>query len=128
MKRFELEKWLGVVQKYGVTFAHVAPPISILAFLTLWDVVVLLAKDPIVDKYDLSSLRIINSSSAPLKEDLLLATYKRLGIPVKQGKELILLRWSVGYGMTETAPMVEPISSRANVVYHPIMGGLETFW
>jgi 4-coumarate--CoA ligase len=35
MKRFELEKWLGVVQKYGVTFAHVAPPISILALLTL---------------------------------------------------------------------------------------------
>jgi acyl-coenzyme A synthetase/AMP-(fatty) acid ligase len=48
-------------------------------------VVVLLAKDPIVKKYDLSSLRVINSSSAPLKEDLLMAVYTRLGIPVKQG-------------------------------------------
>ena len=56
---------------------------------------VLLAKDPIIPNYDLSSLRVINSSSAPLKEDLLQATYKRLKIPVKQG-----------YGMTETAPMV----------------------
>jgi 4-coumarate--CoA ligase len=57
--------------------------------------VVLLAKDPIVEKYDLSSIRIINSSAAPLKEDLLLATYRRLGIPIKQG-----------YGLTETSPMV----------------------
>jgi 4-coumarate--CoA ligase len=30
MRRFDLEKWLEVVQKYGVTYAHVAPPISIL--------------------------------------------------------------------------------------------------
>jgi 4-coumarate--CoA ligase len=28
MRRFELEKWLQTVQKYGVTYAHVAPPIS----------------------------------------------------------------------------------------------------
>ena len=56
---------------------------------------VLLAKNPLVDKYDLSSLRMINSSSAPLKADLLVATYNRLGIPVKQG-----------YGLTETSPMV----------------------
>jgi hypothetical protein len=47
--------------------------------------VVLLAKDPIVDKYDLRSLKVINSSAAPLKEDLLLATHKRLNIPVQQG-------------------------------------------
>lgn len=85
MKRFELEKWLGVVQTYGVTFAHVAPPISSTAARTVLMTVVLLAKDPLVDKYDLSSLRVINSSSAPLKEDLLVQTYNRLGVPVKQG-------------------------------------------
>jgi 4-coumarate--CoA ligase len=28
MRRFDLEKWLGVVQRYRVTYAHVAPPIS----------------------------------------------------------------------------------------------------
>ena len=28
MRRFDLEKWLGVVQQYKVTYAHVAPPIS----------------------------------------------------------------------------------------------------
>jgi long-subunit acyl-CoA synthetase (AMP-forming) len=65
--------------------------------------VVLLAKDPVVDKYDLSALRIINSSSAPLKADLLMATYKRLGIPIKQG-----------YGLTETSPMVAVIRFSTN--------------
>jgi 4-coumarate--CoA ligase len=67
--------------------------------------VVLLAKNPLVDKFDLSSLRVINSGSAPLKEDLLVATYKRLGIPVKQG--IVFLGCAnLGYGLTETAPMV----------------------
>jgi hypothetical protein len=28
MRRFDLEKWLQNVQKYKVTYAHVAPPIS----------------------------------------------------------------------------------------------------
>jgi acyl-coenzyme A synthetase/AMP-(fatty) acid ligase len=84
MQRFDFEKWLQAVQDYGVTYAHVAPPISKSLVVGLM-VVVLLAKDPAVQKYDLSSLRVINSSSAPLKEDLLLAVYRRLGIPVKQG-------------------------------------------
>jgi acyl-CoA synthetase (AMP-forming)/AMP-acid ligase II len=35
MKRFDLEKWLGVVQKFKVTFAHVAPPISMSAYTEL---------------------------------------------------------------------------------------------
>src|ERR1700737_4880187 len=29
MRRFDFEKWLKAVQDYGVTYAHVAPPISI---------------------------------------------------------------------------------------------------
>jgi 4-coumarate--CoA ligase len=92
MRRFDLAKWLETIQTYRVTYAHVAPPISISFYIS--NLVVLLAKDPIVDKYDLSSLRVINSAAAPLKADLLVAAYKRLGIPIKQG-----------YGMTETSPM-----------------------
>lgn len=80
--------------------------------------VVLLAKDPIVEKYDLSSIRIINSSAAPLKEDLLLATYRRLGIPIKQG-----------YGLTETSPMVRSgIFGFLIAGYYSTVGRLETRW
>ena len=32
MRRFDLEKWLQLVQKYKVTYAHVAPPISMFPF------------------------------------------------------------------------------------------------
>lgn len=92
MRRFDLEKWLQMVQKHKVTYAHVAPPISMFPLLkSELNTVVLLAKDPVVEKYDLSSLRVINSSSAPLKEDLLRATYSRLKIPVKQGTRTLFL-------------------------------------
>jgi hypothetical protein len=29
MRRFDFPKWLQAVQDYGVTYAHVAPPISV---------------------------------------------------------------------------------------------------
>lgn len=56
-------------------------------------VVLLLTKHPIVDKYDLSSLRMLNSGAAPLTKDLVEATYKRIGVPIKQA-----------YGLSETSP------------------------
>lgn len=62
--------------------AFVAPP-----------VVLLLSKHPIVDKYDLTSLRMMNSGAAPLTKDLVDAAYKRIKVPIKQG-----------YGLSETSP------------------------
>jgi 4-coumarate--CoA ligase len=56
-------------------------------------VVLLLAKSPVVDKYDLSSLRMLNSGAAPLTGELVDAMYSRLKIPIKQG-----------YGLSETSP------------------------
>jgi acyl-CoA synthetase (AMP-forming)/AMP-acid ligase II len=80
--RFDLEQFLGMLETHRVTVAHVVPPI-----------VLALSKHPVVDKYDLSSLRWIFSGAAPLGEELASACTRRLGCMVLQG-----------YGLTETSP------------------------
>lgn len=84
MPRFDLEQFLQICQDYGVTFAPLAPPI-----------VVALAKHPLVDKYDLSKLRLIISGAAPLGAEVEQAVNARLGCAVTQG-----------YGMTESSPVI----------------------
>jgi acyl-CoA synthetase (AMP-forming)/AMP-acid ligase II len=83
MPRFELEQCLDVLQKYRVTFANVVPPI-----------VLALAKHPLVEKYDLSALRLVFSGAAPLGEEVAAAASQRIGCLVTQG-----------YGLTETSPV-----------------------
>jgi len=80
--KFELHHYLEGIQKYKITHTNIVPPM-----------VILLAKHPSVEKYDLSSLKIVNSGAAPLSSELQLAVLKRLKTPVRQA-----------YGMTETAP------------------------
>ena len=50
MPAFDLERFLGLVQEYGCTKAHLVPPI-----------VLGLAKHPAVDHFDTSSLKTIIS-------------------------------------------------------------------
>ncbi|MCI0488886.1 MAG: 4-coumarate--CoA ligase family protein [Blastocatellia bacterium] len=83
MPRFDLEQFLKTLQDYKVTRAYLVPPI-----------VLALAKHPVVDNYDLSALRLINSGAAPLGEDVARACAERLGCIVRQG-----------YGLTETSPV-----------------------
>ena len=56
-------------------------------------IILQLAKNPIVSKYDLSSLKMMNSGAAPLTKDLVESCYERLKVPIKQG-----------YGLSETSP------------------------
>ncbi|MCA9965142.1 MAG: AMP-binding protein [Anaerolineales bacterium] len=79
MPRFDLPQFLELIQKHRVTFSVVAPPI-----------VLALAKHPLVDNYDLSSLRLVGSGAAPLGREVEEAFMNRLGTQVTQG-----------YGMTE---------------------------
>jgi acyl-CoA synthetase (AMP-forming)/AMP-acid ligase II len=79
MPRFELASFLRIVQDRRVTRAELVPPI-----------VLALAKQPEVERYDLSSLRVITSAAAPLGEELARLCAERLGCRVKQA-----------YGMTE---------------------------
>lgn len=82
MQRFDLEKLLQSIQASKITIAYVVPP-----------VVLLLAKNPLVDKYNISSLRMMHSAAAPLTTDLIKTAYKRLKVPIKQS-----------YGMSEASP------------------------
>jgi acyl-CoA synthetase (AMP-forming)/AMP-acid ligase II len=82
MPRFELAEFLRVLQDYRITRAYVVPPI-----------VLALAKHPLVDQFDLSSLEFMLSGAAPLSAELEVACGKRLGCRMQQG-----------YGMTETSP------------------------
>jgi acyl-CoA synthetase (AMP-forming)/AMP-acid ligase II len=84
MPRFDLETFLKVMQDYGVTLAHVVPPIMLA-----------LAQHPSVDNYDLSKLKTLFSGAAPLSEKLARACSERLGCSIRQG-----------YGMTETSPAI----------------------
>ncbi len=81
--RFDLEQVLQIIQDRKVTRFFAVPPI-VLAF----------AKHPMVDQYDLSSLRQVFSGAAPLSADLALAARARSGCDVVQG-----------YGMTEMSPV-----------------------
>lgn len=94
MPRFDLEQFLQLIQKYRITFMHLVPPI-----------VLALAKHPLVDQYDLSSLRGINSGAAPLSGDLEQACSQRLNCLVSQG-----------YGMTEASPVTHTRTDKPDVL------------
>jgi acyl-CoA synthetase (AMP-forming)/AMP-acid ligase II len=83
MPRFDLERFLTLMQDFGITQTFLVPPI-----------VLALAKHPLVDEYDLSKLRVITSGAAPLGEELERSCAERLGCLIKQG-----------YGLTETSPV-----------------------
>ncbi|MGI8627359.1 MAG: 4-coumarate--CoA ligase family protein [Geodermatophilaceae bacterium] len=83
LPRFELEQFLGALQEHKVTRIYAAPPM-----------VLALAKHPIVDNYDLSSVNVIFSGAAPLDQELALMCERRLKLRVCQG-----------YGMTELSPV-----------------------
>ena len=100
MPRFDLEQFLGAVSKYRVTLAHLVPPI-----------VLALSKSPIVDHYDLSTLRAVFSGAAPLDENLTRACMERLNLKIRQG-----------YGMTETSPVTHSSPANPADVKHGSVG------
>ncbi|MEU2032674.1 4-coumarate--CoA ligase family protein [Nocardia amamiensis] len=83
MARFDLPEFLGNIEKYRVTHLFIAPPVALA-----------LAKHPLVDSFDLSSIRKIVSGAAPLDQELGEAVAERLSTTVTQG-----------FGMTELSPV-----------------------
>ena len=84
LPKFDLVAYLELVQKHKCTTGYIVPPI-----LTAF------AKHPIIDKYDLSSLRKggLMCAAAPLSVPLIDVVYDRLQIPTFQA-----------FGMTEASP------------------------
>jgi len=83
MPRFDLAEFLRLIQEYRVTRVNLVPP-----------VLVALAKHPLVDEYDLSSLTSVFSGAAPLGVPLAEEIMARLDCDVIQG-----------YGLTEASPV-----------------------
>ncbi|KAF7894273.1 hypothetical protein EAF00_007787 [Botryotinia globosa] len=83
MKSFSLPTFLSLIQEFKITYTYVAPPI-----------VLHLAKSPVVEEYDISSLRNIVAGAAPLSRELIHMVRARLGVGVRQA-----------YGLSETSPV-----------------------
>lgn len=102
MPKFDLPEFLRIIAEHRTTWVFVAPPIA-----------VALAKHPIVDQYDLSSVKVVFSGAAPLDGALASAVANRLGCIVTQG-----------YGMTETSPAVNLISEKLGDIDRSSIGPL----
>jgi acyl-CoA synthetase (AMP-forming)/AMP-acid ligase II len=82
MPRFDLEHYVQLLQDYRSVRAFVVPPVALA-----------LARHPVVERYDLSSLRIVMTAAAPISPVVCSELMDRLGVVVMQA-----------YGMTELSP------------------------
>jgi 4-coumarate--CoA ligase len=91
MPRFDLELFLRICQDHRARRMWIVPPVALA-----------LAKHPLVDAYDLSTLEQVFSGAAPMGSALSDAVASRLNCAMLQG-----------YGMTELAPVshITPLST-----------------
>ena len=87
MPRFDLPEFLRIIGDHRCSWIFIAPPIA-----------VALAKHPLVDEFDLSSVDVVFSGAAPLDGELAATVARRIGCRVRQG-----------YGMTELSPVSHAI-------------------
>ncbi|KAJ2016602.1 hypothetical protein GGI03_004223 [Coemansia sp. RSA 2337] len=83
MSKFDLEQFCILTKRYQIAVAHIVPP-----------VVIQLAKNPIVDKYDLTSLSYVCSGGAPLTRETQTIFREKHGVCILQA-----------YGLSETSPV-----------------------
>jgi len=83
MPKFDLVEFLTNIQTYGCTYLYIAPPIA-----------VALAKHPIVDQFDISTVHTVFSGAAPLDGETAEAAGRRIHARMMQG-----------YGMSELSPV-----------------------
>ncbi|KAL0491722.1 4-coumarate-CoA ligase [Acrasis kona] len=90
--QFNFVEFLKAIEKHHVTRVHVVPP-----------VILAMAKEPVVKKFNLSHVKIITSGAAPLSEGLANLASRAMNIPVVQG-----------YGMTESSPVTTMSTDKYN--------------
>ena len=83
MPRFDLTDFLANIQRHRCTYLYIAPPIA-----------VALAKHPMVDDYDISTVHTVFSGAAPLDGETAATAGRRINARMLQG-----------YGMTELSPV-----------------------
>ncbi|KAI4854086.1 acetyl-CoA synthetase-like protein [Aureobasidium sp. EXF-8845] len=84
MQRFDLQDFCKIFQDEKITTAYIVPPVALA-----------LAKSPVVDGYDIKSLRSLTSAAAPAPRDVIREIHRRFGLPTRQV-----------YGLSEAAPGV----------------------
>jgi len=98
-KKFDLEEFCSLVERHRPQRAHLVPPICLG-----------LAKHPVVDGYDLSSLQTVISAAAPLGKDTEAAVRRRL---------LQLQCVKQAWGMSELSPI-----GTCNSDFAPVTGSI----
>lgn len=83
MPKFDLRQFLQILSSQRCTYVFIAPPVA-----------VALAKHPMVDEFELTSVHTVLSGAAPLDAELGQSVARRLGCQVRQG-----------YGMSEMSPV-----------------------
>ena len=83
MPKFDLEAFLTNIQTHRCTYLYIAPPIA-----------VALAKHPLVDQFDISSVHTVFSGAAPLDGETAELAGRRINARMMQG-----------YGMSELSPV-----------------------
>jgi len=94
---FNPQVFLQSIQQYKASYLPIVPPI-----------INFLARHPLIDKFDLRSIRVIFSGAAPLDGETQKLTAKRLNATVAQG-----------YGLTELSPV-----SHINDPSNPVPGSI----
>ncbi|KAG8388182.1 hypothetical protein BUALT_Bualt02G0099200 [Buddleja alternifolia] len=92
MQKFDIVPFLELIQKYKVTIGPFVPPI-----------VLAIVKSPVVDKYDLSSVRTVMSGAAPLGKEVEDAV--RINFIGFNNEDYFTPKIK-GYGMTEAGPVL----------------------
>ncbi|KAI0343749.1 AMP binding protein [Trametopsis cervina] len=87
MPRFDVVELCKAIERYQVTQILVVPPMC----LALW-------RHPVIEQYNIKSLRLLVSGAAPLGKPMVEGTEGRLRA---LGADVVL---SQGYGLTETSP------------------------
>ncbi|KAJ7697632.1 AMP binding protein [Mycena rosella] len=89
-QRFEPVEFCANIEKYRISYTLIVPPI-----------LVVLARHPAAEKYDLSTVRYMCSGAAPLGKDLVNQVKQRLLKNRRPDEGLVITQ---GYGLTETSP------------------------
>ncbi|PVU88299.1 hypothetical protein BB559_005634 [Furculomyces boomerangus] len=83
--KFEMEKFLSIVQEEKITLAHLVPPILIN-----------LTNSPLVSQYDITSIKVVTTAAAPIGKELMETL----------GKKFPFFRMTKLYGVTESSPII----------------------
>jgi len=83
MKKFDIERFCQLIEEYKCTRMHVVPPI-----------ILQISKSPLIEQYDLNTLKMGNSAAAPLGPETEAAAREKVGCEIKQ-------LW----GMSELSPL-----------------------